>query len=122
MESIIWQIFICLIIILLLFVAVVIVPQSVMFKKATCLSVTGSPVSLVCHIKYNNNWSLEKIRQIEVDIQFKLMEPDKLHVCLYVPEMKTPNIWDPVFFADEEGCFSSVEMIYSHWKWHGILR
>lgn len=76
----------------------------VCLKKTTWLSVKGSPVSPACHINFNNSWSLESVRQIEVDVQFKLMEPDKLHVCLYVPEMKTADIWDPVFCPEEEIC------------------
>lgn len=109
MESNSRIIFICHIIILL-FSWQQLLRHRVMFKKPTCLYVTGSPVSLICHIKCNNNWSLERIRQIDVDIQFKLMEPNKLHVCLYVPEMKTPNISEPVLCTDEERCFSQ-------WKW-----
>lgn len=46
----------------------------------------------VHHIKFNKNRCLDSITQIENDVQFKLMGPDKLLVFfLYVPEMKTSN-------------------------------
>lgn len=96
----------------------------VCLKKTTWLSVKGSPVTPACHINFNNSWSLESIRQIDVDVQFKLMEPDKLHVCLYVPEMKTPDIWDPVFCPEEEICvlFLFFLNFAEHKLWRPTIR
>lgn len=53
-------------------------PLDVFWIKAVRMSTVGSLVIHVHYIKFNNKWSPDSIREIEDDIQFELMGPDKL--------------------------------------------